>query len=89
MKFSFHEFHVGLLGYHAVFVGVHEEEELPDVLLADGEAVLGLGDGGFLGRGGAENGDGNEEDQSGSDEFHLGRRVTHEELLRDGVPRMV
>lgn len=72
MEFGLHEFHVGLFGDHAVVVRVHEEEELSDVLFAEGELVLRFGDGGFLCGGGAKNGDGEEKDENGNDEFSPG-----------------
>jgi len=88
VEFGFHIFHVGLLGDHAVAVGVHEEEEFFDVLFAESEAVLGFGDGRFLSGGGAKNGDDDEKDESGKDEFSLGGEVAHQGLLGDDVPGM-
>ena len=88
LEFGFHEFHVVLLGDHAVFIGVHEEKELLDVIFAEGEAILGLGDGIFLRSGGAEEGDGGEEDDGADDEPDLVEMYPHAELLEVGIPGM-
>jgi hypothetical protein len=88
VKFRFHIFHVGLFGDHAVVVGVHEEKELFDVLLAEGETVLRFGDGRFLSGGGSENGDGEEQDGNREDEFAAREKIAHEGLLRNDVPGM-
>lgn len=68
MEFGFHEAQVVLFGDHAVFVGVHEEKKLFDVFFAEGEAVLRLGDVGFLRSSGAEDGDGGDEDGGDGDD---------------------
>jgi len=77
LEFGFHEGHIGLLGDHAVLVGVHEEEELLDVFFAEGEAVLGLGDGGFLRGGGAQEGDSGEQGGEDYDEPEPVRWIEH------------
>jgi hypothetical protein len=76
LELSFHELHELLLGDFALFVGVHEQEQVFDVILAEGELVLRLGDGVFLGGGGHY---GNKDQQNrgyqNGCEFSSGRHV--------------
>ncbi len=82
LEFGFHELHVVLLGDHAIFVGVHEEEELFDVFLAESEAVLGLGDGCFLSGGSAEKSDGGKKDGDDDKELHAVGWIEHDRVLQ-------
>ena len=66
-EFGLHVLHVGVFRNVAGVVGFHEEEKLSNVVLAEGEAVLGAGDRGFLGAGGIEEG----ENKNGQDDGNL------------------
>jgi hypothetical protein len=77
LKFGFHVLHVSLLRDHAIFVGFHKQEELSDVFLAKGEAILRFGNGGFLGGGGPKKRDSAEQDGDGNDKPGPVRRIWH------------
>lgn len=86
LEFGLHVAHVGLPGDHAVFVCVHEKEELLDVIFAESEGILRLGSRSFLRGGGGEESESGESEGGDENEPGLKRMVRHGELLGVEIP---